>query len=329
MRKVSAPVALAVSLLLPNLALAQVPPPPSGSAPAAQPAPAPAPAAAPAPAELTEDQKLERAKGLYMEAEGAFEAGDYVTATQKYEEAYYLVPGKHGFAFKVGVAAWNAGDCVKADEYLRHFTTYAEGEKHAEKLEEAKKIMGEIAIQGCAQQAAPAPEPAPVTSDPTDSGDDAPMLTSRSSEREAAAAKSREDAAKNRKGGLFIGGVVLLSVGAAAAAGGVTTLIIAKNNADALADASSNATATGFPTGDYSTSEIYQKDQRLGTLNILSPILLGVGGAAIAGGVVMIILDKKKRGGGGQNAKAKGAELTAVGPTVLPGGGGAAASFKF
>ena len=42
----------------------------------------------------------------------------------------------------------------------------------------------------------------------------------------------------------------------------------------------------------------------------------------------MLILDKKKRGGG-KNAKADGAELTAIGPTVLPGGGGAAASFKF
>ncbi|NET54055.1 MAG: hypothetical protein F6K09_37180, partial [Merismopedia sp. SIO2A8] len=66
------------------------------AAPAAEPA-ATAPVTGPDPADanLTEEQKMEKAKGLYMAAEQAFQAGDYATATTKYEQAYYLVPGKH------------------------------------------------------------------------------------------------------------------------------------------------------------------------------------------------------------------------------------------
>lgn len=327
MRKaIRIPSVIALVALVPNLAFAQVPPPPSGSAPAEQPAAAPAPAPQ---AELSQEEKENRARDLYGEGEQAYAAGDYVTATQKYEEAYYLFPGKHGFAHKVGIAAWAAGDCVKADEYLRHFTTYATGEKYEAKLEEAKKILGEISIQGCAAKADP--EPAPMTAEPApEASEDAPILTSRSSEREKEAQKARSEAAQNKRGGLFIGGIILTSVGVAAAGGGVTTMILAKRNADDLAAASSNNTPTGFPKGDYSDSDTYRKDKNLGTLNIITPILLGAGGAMLVGGVVMLVLDAKKRGGGGKNAKASGgAELSAIGPTMLPGGAGAAATVKF
>jgi hypothetical protein len=327
MRKaIRIPSVIALVALIPNLALAQVPPPPSGSAP--EPAPAAAPAPAPQ-AELSEEEKLNRAKTLYGEGEEAYAAGDYVTATQKYEEAYYLFPGKHGFAHKVGIAAWAAGDCVKADEYLRHFTTYATGEKYEAKLEEAKKILGEIAIQGCAAKADP--EPAPMTAEPTpEASEDAPILTSRSSEREKEAEKARREAASNKRGGLFIGGLVLTIGGGLAVGGGLVTLFMARGNANALAEASSNNTATGFPTGDYSDSATYRKDQNLDTLNLVTPILLGAGGLMVAGGAVMLVLDAKKRkGGGGKNAKANGAELSAIGPTMLPGGAGASATVKF
>jgi hypothetical protein len=100
--------------------------------------------------DLTEDQKAERAKQLFLEAEALAEAGDWVAAVPSYEEAYYLVPGKHGFAFKVGVAAFKAGDCDKANEYLRHFVTYGDPHRNADKLEEAKMILGEISVSGCA-----------------------------------------------------------------------------------------------------------------------------------------------------------------------------------
>ena len=89
------------------------------------------------PSTMSEEEKSALAKTYYVEAESAFKAGDYLTAVTKYEEAYFLVPGKHGFAYKVGTAAWKLGDCVKADEYFRHYVTYETRESKADKIEEA------------------------------------------------------------------------------------------------------------------------------------------------------------------------------------------------
>jgi hypothetical protein len=100
--------------------------------------------------ELTEEQKSELAKQIYLEAEALAAAGDWVAALPLYEEAYYLVPGKHGFAHKVGVAAFAAGDCDKASVYLRHFLSYGDPDKSADKFARAKQILGEISISGCA-----------------------------------------------------------------------------------------------------------------------------------------------------------------------------------
>jgi hypothetical protein len=99
--------------------------------------------------ELSEDQKAELAKQRYLEAEALAAAGDWVAALPLYEEAYYLVPGKHGFAHKVGVAAFAAGDCDKANAYLRHFLRYGDPDKNADKFAEAESILGEISISGC------------------------------------------------------------------------------------------------------------------------------------------------------------------------------------
>lgn len=91
----------------------------------------------------------ERAKELYWAAEQLARQERWAEAIPAYVAAYYLVPGKHGFAHKIGVAAWNARDCNMAEEYLEHFVRYAEREKYADKLEEAKQILGEIAVSGC------------------------------------------------------------------------------------------------------------------------------------------------------------------------------------
>jgi tetratricopeptide (TPR) repeat protein len=100
--------------------------------------------------ELTEEQKAELAKQIFLEAEALAAAGHWAAAVPLYEEAYYLVPGKHGFAYKVGEAAFAAGDCDKADVYLRHFLTYGDPDKNADKLARAKAILAEISISGCA-----------------------------------------------------------------------------------------------------------------------------------------------------------------------------------
>jgi tetratricopeptide (TPR) repeat protein len=92
----------------------------------------------------------QRAKEIYFLAERFAAAGRWADAIPVYEEAYYLVPGKHGLAHKIGIAAWNVGDCDKAKEYLEHFLYYGERAKYGDKLTEAKMILGEIAVSGCA-----------------------------------------------------------------------------------------------------------------------------------------------------------------------------------
>jgi outer membrane protein assembly factor BamD (BamD/ComL family) len=100
------------------------------------------------------DADLERAKVLYDEAEGLAKEERWQEASAKYEEAYYLVPGKHGFAFKVGDAAWQAGDCARAEKYLQHFRTYAPRDKHADYMARTDVILNEIEFKGCAVPAA-------------------------------------------------------------------------------------------------------------------------------------------------------------------------------
>lgn len=107
-------------------------------------------AATPDPApELSEEERLDRAKGLYMEAEGKAGEKDWVTAVGLYEQAYHLVPAKHGFALKVAIAAEKAGDCAKAITYFEHFVQYAEADKYEDDLAAAKKSLAALNKQGC------------------------------------------------------------------------------------------------------------------------------------------------------------------------------------
>ncbi|KIG13869.1 hypothetical protein DB30_07472 [Enhygromyxa salina] len=112
-----------------------------------EPTATPTPAAA-AP-ELSEEERLEQAKALYIEAEQKAAAEDWPAAVELYEQAYFLVPGKHGFALKVGTSADKAGDCKKATQYLEHFVTYAEPDKYGDDLKQAKKILAALNKQGC------------------------------------------------------------------------------------------------------------------------------------------------------------------------------------
>ncbi|PRQ08250.1 hypothetical protein [Enhygromyxa salina] len=109
------------------------------------------PAATPTAAapELSEEERLEQAKALYIQAEQKAAAEDWTAAVDLYEQAYFLVPGKHGFAFKVGVAADKAGDCKKATQYLEHFVTYAEADKYGDDLKQANKTLAALKKQGC------------------------------------------------------------------------------------------------------------------------------------------------------------------------------------
>lgn len=101
-----------------------------------------------------EDQKMEQAKALYKEGSVAADAGNWQEAMNKYEQAYILVPSKHGFAHKVGIAAYNAGVCEKTVEYLVHFIHYADHEKHGDKVEESRKVLAEMLDKGCTTEEA-------------------------------------------------------------------------------------------------------------------------------------------------------------------------------
>ncbi len=329
MRRFRVPVALVLSLSLPGVAFAQVPPPPSE--PAAQ--PAVDESISSNSANMTEEEKTNRAKEIYTQAEGLAAEGKWAEAVPLYEEAYYLVPGKHGFAHKVGVAAWNSGDCNKADVYLKHFLQYADPEKNADKMAEAKQILGEISMSGCAT-ATTTNNTTNTTVTPTE--EENPLAGEQSTRegRQQEAAKARQDK-KDEKRGLLLGGAVLTGLGAAGVIMGATTLGIASGTADKLASLSSNATNTGFPTGDYScrnTSEPcpFDEETKLKTMNTLSYVGFGVGGAALITGVALIAIyavNKKKRGGATESQPAEGkagVELSAFGPMLLPGGGGGA-----
>src|SRR5690606_11379460 len=99
MRLLRVPVAVLLTYSLPSVALAQYPLAQHSFN------------AGPADSELSEDEKMEKAKGLYIEAERLAGEENWEAAVVLYEQAYYLVPGKHGFAHKVGIAAWKVNNC--------------------------------------------------------------------------------------------------------------------------------------------------------------------------------------------------------------------------
>lgn len=327
MRRLRVPVALTLCLAMPGVAFAQVPPPPSGPA-------ASEPAAAPEPdPELSEEEKIALAKDRYVAAEQLSGEGRWAEAVPLYEEAYYLVPGKHGFAHKVGVAAFNAGDCDKANSYLKHFLKYGDPEKHGDKIAEAKQILGEISVSGCASDSGTGTGTTTTdNSTPTDEED--PLGDSTKVERQHEAAEARQ-AKKNEKRGLLIGGSVLTGVGVAGVAVGIAGLAIAGSSRNTLIDLSTNQTQTGFPTGDYACRNVssdqcpFELERQLRTGNIMGYVGLGVGGASLAAGVAMLaiyMVNKKKNGPveeSDPNAE-PGVEISAIGPMLMPGGGGGA-----
>lgn len=297
--------------------------------------------------ELSEDEKIEKARVLFGEGQDAYADEQYGVAADKFEQAYFLVPDKHGFAHKVGVSAFKAGDCVRAEEYLKHFLQYGDDDKDADKMSEAKITLGEISASGCADRGGKstpsgkgkatdskpeAAEAAPV--------EDQPELTSRRESRAEAAAAARDQADRENRGPMFVAGLVLTSVGVLGVGTGLTTLVMANNTANTMADLSSPGPNTGFPTGDYSLGDQdgaciespdncpYMLNNRLATLNYITPIALGAGGVALAGGVTLLILERKRRKGGGAS-EGSDVALRAVGPMLLPGGAGAAASIRF
>lgn len=317
MRLLRVPVALLLTLSLPGVALAQVPPPPKGPA---QPKPEPEPER-----ELSQAEKEEKAKNLYIRAEELAGEDRWSEAVPLYEEAYYLVPGKHGFAHKVGIATWKIGNCDKAKEYLTHFVTYAEPDKFAEKIAEAQGILDEIEKRQCASPE-PDPELDPVATDPENPIDEEDPLGD--------TGKSTNDKGPKEKKGLLIGGALLMVLGAGGIGAGAAGVAMASSAGSKLSDLSSGSTMTGYPVGDYScrTGECppdLESDLKTGKL--IGTIGFAAGGVLLVTGVALIAVhaSKKKKKAGANASSPSNVQITAAGPMLVPGGGGAMAGIGF
>lgn len=299
----------------------------------------------PDPNTLSDEQKMETAKKLYGEAEGLFAEGKFAEALTKYEAAYFqYAPSLHIFNFNIGQSAFESKDCAKAKTAFQRFLDLVP--EHPNRADAQERLL-DIERSGCAKAAAPAPAAAaaPVAAAPAAAPaadfEDGPDLSSRSSQREEAAEKERKKMDAERKGPKWAAGIALISVGAAALVGGGVTLgIAASTNSDL--ESQMQPGPTGYPPGDYSDEQTYQKDAiTLPALNVTSGVLLGVGAAALVSGAVLVALDNKRRkaaGGGKTEAPAeegataktrRRARLIGVSPAVFRGGGGAAAAVQF
>ena len=270
------------------------------------------------------EEDVERAKNLYLEAEDLALAGKHMEALPLYEEAYNLVPGKHGFAYKVGVSAYKVGDCIKAKQFFEHLVTYgAEEDKLADKVAEGRKILAEIEKSGCAEKqqeeinASLAAEENPfemAAAQPAAEGPDAD--------------KPKKE--RKKRSGLKIGGYALTGLGGLSLVAGGVTMVLARKNANELAGLAEPGTS-GFGTGDYACRVDgdpcpYTLEVNMKRLNVTSWIAFGAGTVALAAGVYLLVLDKKKSG-----ASKVASQRTRyfVAPTLLQSGAGASAVVRF
>jgi hypothetical protein len=311
-------VALATALSLPSAAFAAQP------------------AGSPDPASMSEDQKMERAKGLYGEADAAFQAGDFANALAKFEEAYnYYAPQLHLFNYNIGAAAYELGDCAKAKTAFQRFLDLVPD--HPERGSAQEKLI-EIERSGCAQAAA-ATAPPPVTTTTltpaTEDDDDSPLLTSKKDEREEASERERDEKDAKKTDPLLLTGIILTAVGGASLIGSGVSVGLARSKANRLADLASPG-STGFPDGNYSDDEVFNLDQTRLPGNNTATIALLVGGVVVTGvGVGLLVVGLKRQKAkrakvGDKNASAPTRpHLAGFGPSLLPRGGGASASVRF
>ena len=304
---------------------------------------APAPGSPGDPAAMTPEQKLEKAKQLFGEGNAALEAGDAVTALARFEDAYFnYTPERHKFNFNIGVAAYAAGDCVKAKAAWQRFLDLVPEDPN--RGEAQLKIL-EIERSGCANVAPTTTTPTPTTSAPVDDGeDDAPILTSRRNEREDVIERERDHADAKRTHPMVIAGAVLTGVGAGLTVGGIVSAVLANRTANKLADLASPG-PTGFPGGNYADDEVFDLDRnKLKAQNTAYLIMLPLGGVLLVSGVVVLAIGAKKQkqlrkstgadGGGNADSPPADARLPRArfvggGPTLLKGGAGVGATLKF
>ena len=333
--KVPVAVALTAALALPTQVFAAPPPTPPGEAGA----PAGGGGSLGDPNVMSEEERLEVAKTLYGAGDEAFQAGDYANALTKFEEAYDVyAPSFHVFNFNIGAAAYELGDCVKAKTAFRRFLDLVPD--HPSRAAAQEKLL-DIDRSGCANEVAPTPTETPAVA-PTvapvlEDEEDSPILSSKGSEREEAAERERQERDAKKKDPLLLAGAVLTGLGGAALIGSAISVALANSKANRLAELASPGD-TGFPDGNYGDDEVFNLDQTRLPANNAATIGLLAGGIVITGvGIGLLVVGvkrskkgkKKKKGKDDKKAAASGPRLTGVGPAVLPGGAGAAASMRF
>ncbi|KIG12015.1 hypothetical protein DB30_02133 [Enhygromyxa salina] len=274
--------------------------------------------------QLSEDEKLEHAKKLYAAAERLARRGKWAEAADSYEQAYYLVPGKHGFAYKIAAAAYEAGDCDRAQDYLLHFLTYGDNDKHLDELDEAQRMIEEIDASGCASQTSftklnavgeSAESEDPFKLDEDDEGN---------------------EGNENDKG-LLIGGVVLLALGGAGLGLGTVSAAMATSTRNELDGAGnrdpsvpSEYFGSNFTCNSVALCPSELEDQLVARRN-LSAAGFVAGSVLLVGGAALLTLRMLRRGklGGKEARVGDGPRLTGLGPTWVPGGGGVGVALEF
>lgn len=250
---------------------------------------------------------IAKAKGLYVQAEELVAQGNHADAVPLYEEAYQLVPGKHGFAYKVGVSAYEVGDCAKAKEYFNHLVTYgSDQEKLADKVAEAKGILGKIKKSKC-DQPKKADKGAPQPAAPVQIEEDNPFakpkpLTGTQKQAKEAVEKSRRRGAKSQKNLEAMKSYGLMGIGGAMMIGGGVLLVLARVNGRRLGDlAKPTEPLELYPQGDFACRNPddpcpYRMAKNMRIFNLAGYGLLGLGLLAVGGGTYFLLQQRKSRG---------------------------------
>ena len=141
---------------MPPLVTSSVSPPPPPSPPPRDVDDVPPLETSPEAEGMSEDERIDRARELYAEAENLAHEGYWTEAAPLYIRALEIAPDvrrvRAGLAQRAGNAAWQAGDCDTAQTYLEYYLVHDDG-SDAEQAEWARQTLREIELSNCASEA--------------------------------------------------------------------------------------------------------------------------------------------------------------------------------
>ncbi len=284
----------------------------------------------PDPDSLSAEEKLEWAKKLYLEAKEFHDNEDYYNSVIKYEQAYSYAPDKHIFAYNLGIDAWELRDCARVKQYLLVFLV--KDDDNLELQKEARAILREAegnseCITGGPGK--PAETPAETSEEtPEETSEETPEEEENPLEIGGPPPEVETSTAGGGPSPMLIGGAVLTVLGAGALAGGIGTTVVGSKAAHELYDLSRPG-ETGFTPQPYNQAVI-DLERRLSAMNVVSPILITLGGAMLAGGVALLVVDSSNRKNGrGHYAARRAPRVTAFGVTPTRRGAAASLTLRF